>query len=204
MPISPPGGAVDILPRATGEGDRRSRWWGRPKTPPSVENNQGAALNLPLIFPLPYTRKHQHSRASPPLPTRGISPTYPRPLRPGVFSPHLLAKSAVANEQLASGDRGCGGRLASGGGIGCRGFVWPAVGAHQRLDRQSRQGRHPMLKLENPDREAGLNVPILAGLTGWTEGPASPALCPRAGSTCRNREPRGRPAVQLAPHTPNL
>ena len=46
MPISPTGDAVDILPCKAGEGDRRSRWWGRPHAHPSRPSSRRMSRTL--------------------------------------------------------------------------------------------------------------------------------------------------------------
>ena len=46
-------------------------------------------------------------------------------------------------------------------------------------------------KAKNPGSRGGTHGPILAGTTGWTKGPASPALCPKGKEHPLNRRLHG-------------
>ena len=65
----------------------------------------------------------------------------------------------------------------------------PVMGCASPLVAATTEHRLRTGRTTTPDREAGPKVPIVAGLTGWTDGPASPLFARRAEGICRNREP---------------
>ena len=142
----------------------------------------------------------QNFPPQPPAPPRLselISPTYPRPSSPWYSSPHCAVVERLETNEGRRRAGWCGGRLASGGGIGSRASCcargsrrrgpWSASVAEReggsspngsRTARTGSQAAGSMPEPQTPDREAGPEVPLLAGLPGWTNGPASPLPCP--------------------------
>ena len=117
----------------------------------------------------------------------------------------------------------CGGRSTSGGdivgavgelilhpgsGAGQEPMIGSCRGGRRRIVARGLRGRlraphsswpaDTMPPTQAPGSRGGTKGPFSRRTTGWTNGPASPALSPGGRSTPQNREPKGGPAGSLA------